>query len=141
VIWNIRGWKTAMDFSDLRNGRITDNIYRFQNWGGKNAQDAPERVATGDRCRGSVIEVARREMVDFDTLEATELDVLDDGGVRRRYLGSAAAAGTVLNLTPANTAKLTKARRGDIAVDDGTNTKSGKPGLAVFDGKTWQTMN
>jgi hypothetical protein len=141
LIWNIRGWKTAMHFSDLKNGRITDNIYRFQNWGGKHPQDAPERIVTGDHCRGSMIEVPRRELVEFDTLEATELDALDDDGIRRRYLGSSATAGTVLNLTPVNTAEIKQAKRGDIAVDDGTNTASGKPGLAVFDGQTWQTMN
>ena len=88
-----------------------------------------------------MIEVARRELLDFATLEATEIDALDEDGVRRRYLGSSAAAGTVLNLTPVNTAGIKQAKCGDIAVDDGTNTASGNPGLAVFDGKTWQYMN
>jgi hypothetical protein len=32
-------------------------------------------------------------------------------------------------------------KTGDIAIDDGTNTQSGKPALAVFDGKAWQYMN
>jgi hypothetical protein len=29
---------------------------------------------------------------------------------------------------------------GNVACDDGTNTKSGKPALAVFDGTAWQYM-
>jgi hypothetical protein len=140
MIWNIRGWKTAMRFDRLLNARITDNVYRFQNWGGKNPQQGPERLVSGDLCRGSLVEVGRREQVDFKTLEGSEIDALDDGGVRRRYLGSA-AAGTVLNMTPVNTAKLTNCKAGDIAVDDGKNTKGGKPGLAVFDGRQWQYMN
>jgi hypothetical protein len=140
MIWNIRGWKTAMRFQQLLNSRIAGNIYRFQNWGGKNPQKGPERLIAGALARGCLLQVARRDLVDLKALEGTEIDALDDGGVRRRYLGSA-AKGTVLNLTPINTAQVKAAKRGDVALDDGTNTASRKPGLAVFDGKTWRYMN
>jgi len=140
LVWNVRGWKTAMRFKRLLNSRIAGNIYRFDNWGGKNPQDTDERVLTGELVRGCRIEVARRDLVNVETMENTVLDALDDGGVRRTYLGPA-AAGTVLNLTPSNTATLKNMKRGDVALDDGTNTESGKPALAVFDGTAWQYMN
>lgn len=38
-------------------------------------------------------------------------------------------------------ATLKAARRGDVALDDGTNTRSRKPALAVFDGTQWPYMN
>jgi hypothetical protein len=140
MIWNIRGWKTAMRFKRLLNSRIAGNIYRFQNWGGKNPQKGPERLVVGQVARGSLIQVPRRDLVDVKTVERTEIDALDEDGLRRRYLGSA-ARGTVLNLAPVNTARIKSAKKGDVAVDDGTNTASRKPGLAVFDGRKWQYMN
>jgi len=140
MIWNIRGWKTAMRFERLLNSRIVGNIYRFQNWGGKNPQKGSERLVVGGLARGCLIQVPRRELVQLKSIERSTIDALDEAGVRRRYLGSA-ASGTVLNLTPANTAALKNAKRGDVALDDGTNTASRKPGLAVFDGRQWQYMN
>lgn len=140
MIWNIRGWKTAMRFDRLLNSTIGGNIYRFQNWGGKHPRKDPIRLVTGALARGSRIEVARRDMVAIEKLQSTVIDALDEAGVRRRYLGSP-ASGAVLNLTPVDTAKLTGAKRGDVALDDGSNTAGGKVGLAVFDGKKWQYMN
>ena len=50
-------------------------------------------------------------------------------------------ADTLLNLIPGDVTKIAHPERGDIALDDGTNTTSGKPGLAVFDGDEWVFMN
>jgi hypothetical protein len=140
LIWNIRGWKTAFRVQRLIHSRIEGNIYRWHNWGGQNPQQGPERVLVAGLCRGGHIEVARRDLADVRTLERSTIDATDEGGVHRRYLGSA-ATGTVLNLTPVNTATLERPKLGDVAVDDGTNTASRKPALAVFDGTRWQHMN
>jgi hypothetical protein len=141
MIWNIRGWKTALKVEDLKNARITDNIYRFQNWGGQNPQEGPQRVLVGQHCRGSTIEVERKELIECQHIERTTIDALDEDGRRRLYLDAAAAGTVLLNLTPVDTSKLTGVKRGDIAVDDGTNTRSGKPALAVYDGQSWNSMD
>jgi len=50
-------------------------------------------------------------------------------------------ADTLLNLAPTDVTKIEHPKRGDIALDNGTNTQSGKPGLAVYDGEKWVFMN
>jgi len=140
--WNIRGWKTGARADHLSRARIVANRWVFDNWGGQNPQDKEPLVIYGTSVEDSLIEVGERSLVNFQEMHGTVIEALDDGeaGTRRRYLGDR-ASGTVLNLTPVDTSGLTDARRGDLALDDGTNTKSGKPGLAVFDGETWQSMN
>ena len=140
MIWNIRGWKTAMSFDNLLNSRIINNIYRFQNLGGKNPQKSAERHVLAQLCRWSTIATSKRELVEVKTLKNSVIEASEEDGIRRKYLGSA-TSGAVLNLTPVNTATLKGMKPGDIAIDDGTNTKSHQFGLAVFDGKHWQYMN
>ena len=60
-------------------------------------------------------------------------------GLRRTCLGL--KADTLLNLIPTDVTKIANPKRGDIALDDGTNTEPGKPGLAVYDGDEWVFMN
>jgi len=139
-VWNIRGWKTALRVGRLTNSRLVGNLFTFQNWGGKNPQKGPAMVIRGERAVGSHIQAPKREMVDYRTIAGTVIDALQDGGTRRQYLGGTTSAVT-LNLTPVDTAKLKNPKRGDLALDDGTHTASGKPGLAVHDGKTWVYMN
>jgi len=141
MIWNIRGWKTALAVEDLRNARITDNIYRFQNWGGQNPQDGPERVLVGRQCRGSMIEVERKDLIQCESVQRTTIDALDEDGQRRIYLDAAAGGTVLLNLTPVDTSQISAPKRGDVAMDDGTNTRSGKPALVVYDGESWNAMN
>jgi len=64
------------------------------------------------------------------------IDAMDENGVRRHYAGSS-ASGEVMNLEMVNTKNVKNPRRGDIALDDGTNAPDGKPALAIYDGKNW----
>jgi len=138
--WNIRGWKTAVHAGAMSNSRIVGNLFKFDNWGGKNPQDAAPLAVSVQRSMGNHIQVPSRELARLGWVVRTVIDATDDGGVRRRYLGDF-ATGETLNLTPVNTAKLKGMKRGDVALDDGTNTASRKPGLAVYDGKEWAYMN
>ena len=52
-------------------------------------------------------------------------------GVRRRRPGG------VLNLTPLDVKAIAQPKRGDVALDDGSNTSDKKPAIAIFDGKQW----
>lgn len=157
-VWNVRGWKTAMHAAFLNKSRIADNIFKFANWNGKNPQQGEPTVIRGTRSSGNYIQVTDRREVDFKSISGTIIDALDDegkesrdlgskikgvlkgSGTRRQYLGNF-TSGVALNMTPVNTAKLKGMIPGDIALDDGTNTKSGELGLAVYDGEKWVPMN
>ena len=60
---------------------------------------------------------------------------LNDAGVRREYVGGGQAG--LLNLTPLDVKTITQPKRGDVALDDGSNTPDKKPTIAIFDGKQW----
>ncbi|MCP4112028.1 MAG: hypothetical protein GY749_41955 [Desulfobacteraceae bacterium] len=157
-VWNVRGWKTALRTEFLSNSNIEGNIFKFDNWGGKNPQQGQAKVIRGVRSSGSYIQVTDRREADFKSMNRTIIDALDDGepppslggkiasvlgnntGVRRQYMGNF-ASGVTLNMTPVDTSTFKGMILGDIALDDGTNTQSGKPGLAVYDGKEWIPMN
>lgn len=138
-VWNTEGWKTAMRAKELLNGRIHRNMFTFHNWGGENPQEGDPRVLIGQKSVGSNIQVAERSQVEIENLENTTIDALADDGVRRRYLGEA-ASGVVLNLAPVDTSAMENMKEGDLALDDGTNTESGDPALAVYDGEKWHYM-
>ncbi len=155
-VLNVRGWKTAMQAESLENSHIGDNIFKFKNWGGKNPQQGQAKVISGIRSSGNYIQVTDRREADFKSMNRTIIDALDDGktpslggkiasimgstGIRRQYMGNF-MSGVTLNMTPVNTATLKGMILGDIALDDGTNTQSGKLGLAVYDGEKWVPMN
>lgn len=138
-VWNTRGWKTALRVKELINGRIRRNMFTFHNWGGKNPQDADPKIVIGTKSVGSNIQVDKRSHVKFESMENTTIDALNEAGVRRKYLGGG-ASGTVLNLTPVDTSEMKHMKEGDVALDDGTNTESGDPALAVYDGEKWHYM-
>jgi hypothetical protein len=120
-----------LQFENLKDSVIERNWYVLNESPGKTNQ-TPKLVVTGV-CESSDIEVPRRE--DFQgNFIRTRLTASNDDGTRREYLGT----GSVQNFTPCDTRKLTNPKRGDIALDDGTNTASKQPALAVFDGQEWQ---
>lgn len=139
-VWNMCGWKTAMQIGQLSDSRVTGNVFTFDNWGDRNTQAGPARVISGGESTRNTIQVMDRDLVAFESLQSTIIEALNDKGKRRRYLGDF-ASGETLNLTPVNTANLKHMKTGDIALDDGTNTASGNAGLAVFDGSQWIYMN
>jgi hypothetical protein len=136
-VWNVRGWKTAIRAESLSESRIVSNLFTFDNWEGKNPQAGPEVVITGTHSARNLLQVPDRRMVVYQNLEGTVIDAPGEEGTHRLYLGEY-ASGVTLNLTPVNTAALKGPKKGDLALDDGTNTASKKPGLAVFDGAAWQ---
>jgi hypothetical protein len=101
-------------------------------------EPTPQVKITGE-AEESEIMVPKREAFD-GKLSRSRLIALNDNGVRRDYMG-AGDSGTVLNFTPTDTAKIPHPKAGDVAMDDGTNTKNHKAGLAVFDGKEWSYSN
>ena len=124
-------------FENLKDSVIGRNWCVLAESPGKEKQ-TPQIVVTGT-CEASEIVVPRRE--DFQgTAVRTRLTATDDGGARREYLG-AGGGDVVLNFTPRDTRKLPNPKRGDVALDDGTNTPSKKPALAVFDGTEWRYMD
>ncbi|MHB8995645.1 MAG: hypothetical protein ACYC63_10375 [Armatimonadota bacterium] len=129
------------DTPTLRFGTLVDSRYE-RNWcllnesAGKEGQ-TPELVVTS--CEESNIIVPRREAF-RGTLVRSRLTGLNEAGVRREYLG-ATGGDVLMNLTPVNTKTIAAPKKGDLALDDGTNTTSRKAGLAVFDGAQWQYMN
>jgi len=137
---NVRGWKTALRVQALYDSRIADCRYVFDNEGGTNPQAGPACVARGSLAARSYVEVGGRDQFDYETVRATLVAARDDPGGRRADLGSA-DSGVVLNLKPVDTGSLTGMIRGDMALDDGTGTTSGEPGLAVFNGTNWVYMN
>jgi len=113
-------------------------------------------IGVGEFCEGTVFTVEDRADVHFaQTPVRTLIEAIREGaghaglgasvsggapkGIRRTYLGL--KADTLLNLTPTDVTKIEHPKRGDIALDNGTNTQSGKPGLAVYDGESWVFMN
>ncbi len=68
------------------------------------------------------------------SLVRSRLVALDDGGVRREYGGGRAG---LLNLSPLDVKAIAQPKRGDVALDDGSNTSGKKPAIAIFDGKQW----
>lgn len=127
----------ALVFGSLINSSVTRNWIIISESEEKKGQ-TPLMVVEGG-CVGCDLTLARR--ADFQgTLTRSRLTALDEEGVRREYLGSAAGS-LLLNLPPVDTSKIASPKRGDVALDDGTNTQSGKPGLAVYDGERWQYMN
>jgi hypothetical protein len=139
-IWNIRNWKTALKIEYLYDSRVVDNLFTFDAWGGDTPEPGPVQVLAGRRSERNLIQVPTREHVYFKTIRQTLVEAVAEQGVRRRYTGTI-GEGLVYNLVPVDTARLEGMKRGDLAVDDGSNTQSGHVGLAVYDGRVWQYMN
>lgn len=68
------------------------------------------------------------------SLVRSRLVALNEAGVRREYGGGQAG---VLNLMPLDVKTVAEPKRGDVALDDGSNTPDKKPAIAIFDGKQW----
>ncbi|HEX8912125.1 MAG TPA: hypothetical protein VF796_07170, partial [Humisphaera sp.] len=128
----------TMEFATLSRSVIERNWCDPKDAPGQ-AEPTPHVRVTGS-AEESEIAVPRREAF-AGTLVRSKLTALNDGGVRREFLGAGGEGGTVLNFTPTDTAKIAKPKAGDVALDDGTNTRNHKPGLAVFDGKEWSYAN
>ena len=125
-----------LHFGALNNSVVERNW--FLNEPEANQGKVPQVVVDG-ACADSEVQVPRSE--DFQgKLVRSRLTALNDNGTRREYLGDPSAP-VVLNLPLVDTAKLPNPKRGDLALDSGANTKSGKPGLAVYDGEKWQYTN
>jgi len=139
-VWNIRGWKLAIQADHLADSRISDNIYTFHNWGGTNPEPGPEKIARGTTVTRSYIQASGRDQVVFTNTVGTVVDAVNEDGVRRRHLGTA-GSGERLNLTPVDTSEFSGMKRGDVVLDNGAHTASGRPGLAVYDGAKWVFMN
>lgn len=127
----------TMRFASLSRSTIDHNWCDPKPAAGQ-SEPAPQIRVSGE-CEESEIMVPQREAFD-GKLARSRLIALNDAGVRRDYLG-AGDSGTVLNFTPTDTAKCEHPKKGDVALDDGTNTKNHKAGLAVFDGREWSYSN
>ena len=68
------------------------------------------------------------------SLVRSRLVALSEAGVRREYVGGQTG---LLNLTPLDVKTITQPKRGDVALDDGSNTPDKQPAIAIFDGKQW----
>ncbi len=146
IYWQVSGnlfiGATVPDVPPMHFGSLSQSVIE-RNWCELNESEAqkgkvPHLLVEGN-CAESEVQVPRREHFS-GRLVRSRLTALNDGGVRREYLGEADAP-TLFNLPLVDTAKLANPKRGDVALDNGANTKSGKPGLAVFDGEQWQYGN
>lgn len=89
-------------------------------------------------CKGNEITLASMKDLRLDCVpEQTTLIALNE---KRRYLGMT-TGDEFLNLVATDTKVIQNPKRGDIALDDGTNTETKKIGLAVYDGEIWIYMN
>lgn len=127
----------TMQFATLSRSTIDHNWCDPKDAPGQ-SEPTPQVKVTGD-CEEAEVMVPGREAFQGN-LVRSRLVALNDQGVRREYLGGG-DGGTVLNFTPTDTAKAAHPRSGDVALDDGTNTKNHKPGLAVYDGHEWSYNN
>lgn len=146
IFWQVSGnlfvGATVPDVPPMHFGSLDKSVIE-RNWCELNESEAkkgkvPHLLVEGN-CAESEVRVPRREHF-AGRLVRSRLTALNDGGVRREYLGEADAP-TLFNLPLVDTAKLANPKRGDVALDNGANTTSGKPGLAVFDGEKWQYGN
>jgi len=136
--WNTAGKKLMTRFGDLHHSRMDGTWCEFQNWTKEpDEAGAPVVAAITKRSRANTITVQNRELVKLpEDTAGTVIDAMDENGVRRHYAGSS-ASGEVMNLEMVNTKNVKNPKRGDIALDDGTNAPDGKPALAIYDGKNW----
>ena len=137
--WNMGGKKTMMRFGDIHHSTIDGTHCEFQNWGEEPDEPGkPVRIAVTKRSHANDFRVQTRDAVVLPegAADGTVITATEDGGVRRRYAGSS-VSGEVLNMEMVDTKTIKDPKRGDIALDDGTNTPDKKPALAIYDGKQW----
>ncbi|MBV9122528.1 MAG: hypothetical protein JO112_04155 [Planctomycetes bacterium] len=143
VLNSMRGPRTVIQVGMLLNSVIDATDIHYQTRAGKKIFPGPPLAVQCTRSNGNYFRVQKRSEVQIGTSTADIIEAINDGpanNVARRYLGNF-TSGTVLNLQPINTALIRDALRGDVALDNGTNTATRRMGFAVFDGNRWIYSN
>jgi len=137
--YNTGGRKRMLRFGDLEHSHIDATWCTFRNWGEGPEEEGPAiPVTVTRRSHANTIVVPQRESVELpEQTTATVVVATDDNGARRRY-ASTPAKGEVLNLEMVDVSAVENPKPGDVALDNGSNTASGKPALAVFTGEEWR---
>ena len=136
--WNMGGKKRLMVFGDLEYSNIDATWCEYHNWTKEPDEPGPPLPITiTKRSHANTLTVLNRENVKLpEATTGTVVVATDDDGTRRRYAGQS-TTGEVLNLEMVDTKAIKNPKKGDVALDDGTNTPDKKPTLAIFDGKEW----
>ncbi len=136
--WNTTGKNNMMTFGELAHSRIDGTWCEFQNWTKEPDEEGPDvATAVTKRSHANTLRVRGREHAQLpENTTGTVVVAAEDHGVRRRYAGSP-AQGEVLNLDMVDCTSINQPKRGDIVLDDGTNTTDGKPAIAIYDGEQW----
>lgn len=143
-----RGWRIQQDIFNPFGGEkfggdgvlyfdsVSDSVLEVTDVHRNLEKYLPALVKVDNSCQGSQIRVPSVDDVIFgSTPKRTVLETLNDHGIRRYFMGE--RGDVLLNLPMQDTAKIKNPRRGDVAVDDGTNTQSGQPTLAIYDLFRW----
>ena len=97
----------------------------------------PRTLICSGEAKGNTFTVGNSDEVQLrGPSYGNRLEALDDGGVRRTYLGAGNGA-DLINLTPMDVTKIRTPHVGDLAIDSGNLHRDGKLRLVYFDGKTW----